>query len=103
MTGPWHLVSVSDGGGGPRQEDTAGLLFSRHVDPGMSIPAKITQLTGITDEILNAHGAQPFALVWEEFIQWVRGVRNDKPVVLLAHNGAFLACGDGVSTHQHTV
>lgn len=66
-----------------------GLIFDRYVDPGFWIPAKITQITGISNELLFRARARRFEEVWPDFVRWVNAVRGGKPVVLVAHNAGF--------------
>ena len=47
--------------------------FSRYIDPRRAISGEITGLTGISAETLREHAAQPFDLVWDEFVLWLDG------------------------------
>lgn len=69
--------------------DDDPLLFNAYVNPGFEVPAKITEITGISTALLLQEGARPFEQVWPAFCQWLDGVRAGKPVVLVAHNAAF--------------
>jgi len=66
-----------------------GLIFDRYVDPGFWIPAKITEITGISNESLFRARARRSEEVWPDFVRWVNAVRGGKPVVLVAHNAGF--------------
>jgi len=70
-------------------EPEDGLIFDRYVDPGFWIPAKITEITGISNESLFRARARKFEEVWPDFVRWVNAVRGGKPVVLVAHNAGF--------------
>ncbi len=56
--------------------------FQTFVDPECSIPSKITELTGITDEMV--HGAPTFAQAFDAFVEFCG---NES--VLVAHNANF--------------
>ena len=55
--------------------------FSRFIDPGIPIPAEITELTSITDA--DVHGQDPIEVVLKDFLDWA----GDS--VLVAHNAMF--------------
>jgi DNA polymerase-3 subunit epsilon len=55
--------------------------FSALVNPGVPIPAAITELTGITDAMVS--GAPPVAAVLAEFLQFASGA------AMVAHNAPF--------------
>ena len=55
--------------------------FATLVDPGRSIPAQITILTGITDSMV--YDAPPIGAVLPAFLEFIRGS------VLVAHNAGF--------------
>ncbi len=81
-------AGVDEGKGAPQREEDP-LLFSAYVDPGFEVPAKITEITGISTALLYQEGARPFDAVWPDFLAWLDGVRGGRPVVLVAHNAAF--------------
>lgn len=70
-------------------EEEDPLLFNEYVNPGFEVPAKITEITGISTALLQEVGARPFEAVWPDFLTWLDGVRGGRPVVLVAHNAAF--------------
>lgn len=55
--------------------------YSTFVDPGVSIPPRITELTGITDDMVR--GQRDISDVLPEFLEFCRGS------VLVAHNASF--------------
>ncbi|MBR5381242.1 MAG: PHP domain-containing protein, partial [Oscillospiraceae bacterium] len=63
------------------QGDAEVARFCTFVDPGMHIPANITQLTGITDDDVAGAPGQ------EEAVRQLLGFVGDRP--LAAHNAAF--------------
>lgn len=81
-----ELVAAGLACGGEPED---GLLFNAYVDPGFWIPAKITEITGISNEFLFRQRARRFEEVWPDFLRWVNAVRGGKPVVLVAHNAGF--------------
>ncbi|GAB5033391.1 atp-dependent dna helicase [Nannochloropsis oceanica] len=78
------MAGVEAGG-----EPGDGLIFNRYIDPGFWIPAKITEITGISNESLFRARAKKFEEVWPEFVEWVNVVRGKKSVMLVAHNAGF--------------
>jgi DNA polymerase-3 subunit epsilon len=70
-----EIGAVRVGWGTPRAE------FAALVNPGSAIPADITELTGITDEMVGL--APPIAAVLPGFLAFARGC------VLAAHNAPF--------------
>ena len=57
--------------------------FSTLIDPEMEIPAEVSQIHGITDEMVS--GAPKCSQVVPEFLDWIGGERT----VLVAHNAPF--------------
>lgn len=64
--------------------DVTGARFSALVRA--TVPAKITQITGITQEEVDAHGLEPAAAA-RAFMDFL-GPRS-QPLLLCAHNAAF--------------
>ncbi len=55
------------------------LSFCKFVNPGMPIPPEVTQITGITDEMVK--DAPNFSIVGKEFFDFCSG-----DIILIAHN-----------------
>ncbi len=55
--------------------------FDEFIDPGRSIPEKITELTNITDEMLKGHDNEE--TVTKRFLEWTG------PLPMVAHNAKF--------------
>jgi DNA polymerase-3 subunit epsilon len=70
-----EIGAVKIGFSGPRAE------FAALVNPGSAIPSEISELTGITDEMVGQ--APPIAAVLPAFLAFARGC------VLAAHNAPF--------------
>ena len=66
-----------------------GARFSRFVLPQGPIDPGASAVHGITRESLVAAGAQPFAVVWDEFEGWLEKTLKSptRPLVWAAHNG----------------
>jgi len=90
----YAVVDVETTGGSPGQghriteiavvEVDGGLItedFQTLVNPGRSIPSRISELTGITDEMVA--GAPFFDEVAEDLFEWLEGR------VFVAHNASF--------------
>lgn len=66
-------------------------IFNAYINPKVSIPEFITDLTGITKEKLEKDG-KPFGIAWKEFSKWLKEVSKsdiegrNRPIVLIAHN-----------------
>ena len=58
-------------------------IFSSFADPETKIPPKITELTGITDQMVC--GSKPTDIVVKEWYNWL----GDKPIIFVAHNLRF--------------
>jgi DNA polymerase-3 subunit epsilon len=55
------------------------LSFCKFVNPEIPIPPEVTQITGITDDMVK--DAPPFSVIGKEFFDFCSG-----PVILIAHN-----------------
>ena len=60
-----------------------GRSFHRYVHPRRSIPEKVTQITGITIELLEREGAKDFKDVAQDFLDFIGDSQ------LVAHNSDF--------------
>jgi len=65
------------------------MLFNIYVDPEIHIPKEVQKLNGITPEFLAEKGAVPFQAAWKLFLAWIKDIRKNRSVVLVAHNAKF--------------
>lgn len=75
-----HIIEL----GSIKVSHTGSILdqFSRFANPGYSLPHNITQLTGITNEMVK--DAEPSSKVIKDWFLWL-----DAESILIAHNASF--------------
>ena len=73
-----HTEAITEIGAVVVENGEIGESYNSFVDPGKPIPSKITQITGITDEMVAGAPGQELAV--KAFLQWAAGR------TLIAHN-----------------
>ena len=68
--------------------------FVRYVKPDCRISKSASDVTGITEAVLDEHNAVQFPFVWKEFVTWLEYQRlkwgnENTQVLFIAHNARF--------------